>query len=57
VSTLGITRGLTADLDRTTRTAALEQLRQTLEDHETDDGVLFAGSAWLITARNHEEAL
>jgi len=52
VSTLGITRGLTADLDDATRTAALDELRHTLEDHKTDDGVLFSGSAWLITARH-----
>jgi SAM-dependent methyltransferase len=56
VSTLGITRGLTADLDGATRTAALEQLHHTLADHETADGVLFSGSAWLITATNEGEA-
>ena len=55
VSTFGITRGLTADLDDATRTATLEQLRQTLKDHETTDGVLFGGSAWLITAANPDE--
>jgi SAM-dependent methyltransferase len=52
VSTFGITRGLTADLDDATRTAALDQLRQTLKQHETADGVLFDASAWLITATN-----
>jgi SAM-dependent methyltransferase len=56
VSTFGITRGLTADLDGTARARALEQLRQTLADHETADGVLFAGSAWLVTATNPDEA-
>jgi SAM-dependent methyltransferase len=55
VSTFGITRGLTADLDAATRTEALDQLHQTLKEHETADGVLFDGSAWLITATNHEE--
>ena len=54
VSTLGITRGLTADLDEATRTAALDQLHRTLEDHETADGVTFEGSAWLITATHSE---
>ena len=52
VSTFGITRGLTADLDSAARAAALDQLHRTLKDHETSDGVLFAGSAWLITATN-----
>jgi hypothetical protein len=55
VSTFGITRGLTADLDAATRTEALDQLHQTLKEHETADGVLFDGSAWLITATNHEQ--
>ena len=50
MSTLGITRGLTQGLDETTRAAALGALRQTLEDHQTDDGLLFPGSAWLIVA-------
>jgi len=50
VSTLGMTRGLTADLDEVTRAAALDQLHRMLEDHETADGVTFEGSAWLITA-------
>jgi hypothetical protein len=50
VSTFGLTRGLTADLDDATRTAALDRLRQTLEDYGTDQGVVLAGSAWLITA-------
>lgn len=52
VSTFGITRGLTADLDPATRTAALEQLGRVLKDHETANGVLLRGSAWLITATN-----
>jgi SAM-dependent methyltransferase len=51
VSTFGVTRGLTADLDEATRTCVLEQLMQTLRDHETPDGVQLAGSAWLIRAR------
>lgn len=50
ISTLGITRGLTAHLDDATRSATLGALRQTLEDHQTDDGLLFKGSAWLIVA-------
>ncbi len=51
VSTFGITRGLTQDLDETSRAAALDALHTTLVEHESDDGVLFRGSAWLITAR------
>jgi len=51
VSTFGITRGLTQDLDEVTRAAALEALHATLAQHQSDDGVLFGASAWLITAR------
>jgi len=56
VSTFGMTRGLTADLDTSARDAALERLHRTLEDHETTDGVLFRGSAWLISARTDDGA-
>jgi SAM-dependent methyltransferase len=52
VSTTGIARGLTADLDDATRVDAFERLRQVLADHETPDGVLLPASAWLITATN-----
>ena len=51
VSGMGFTRGLMADLDQASRVAALEKLRATLEAAETDQGVLFGSSAWLITAR------
>lgn len=51
VSTLGITRGLTQDLDDTQKAAALDALHGTLVEHETDTGVLFGGSAWLVRAR------
>jgi SAM-dependent methyltransferase len=54
VSTLGITRGLTHDLDDAARDAALAALRASLAAHETTEGVGYAGSAWLITARNTE---
>jgi SAM-dependent methyltransferase len=50
VSTFGIARGLTASLDDVTRGSAFEQLRRSLAAHETDAGVQYAGSAWLITA-------
>jgi SAM-dependent methyltransferase len=51
VATLGITRGLTQDLDEAGRAAALGALHATLVDHDGDDGVLFGGSAWLVRAR------
>ena len=51
VSTMGMTRGLTEDLDASSRATALEALRRRLAEHETDDGIMFAGSSWLITAR------
>lgn len=51
VSNFGITKGLTQDLDEDSRARALDALRRTLVEHETDDGVLFGTSAWLITGR------
>jgi SAM-dependent methyltransferase len=51
VSTLGITRGLLQGLEPEAATAALAALRQALTDHETPDGVLLHGSAWVVTAR------
>lgn len=50
-STFGITRGLTHDLDDAARAAAMAALHATFVAHETDGGVLFRGSAWLVTAR------
>ena len=50
LSTFGITRGLTHDLDEDTRTGALAGLRKMLETYETSDGVLLPSSAWLIEA-------
>ena len=50
VSTFGMTRGLTHDLDDAGRAAALEALHACLRAHETSDGVLFRGSAWLVCA-------
>lgn len=50
VSTFGMTRGLTQDLDDAGRAAALEALHACLRAHETSGGVLFAGSAWLVRA-------
>jgi len=52
ISTLGIVRGLTADLDEDARRDALDRIRASLVAHETPDGVRYPASAWLITARN-----
>ena len=46
----GIVIGLTQDLDDATKVCALEELRATIEAHDTGEGVLFGTSAWLITA-------
>jgi SAM-dependent methyltransferase len=51
LSTMGIVRWLTHDLDPGARGRALGQLRATVEAHERPGGVAFASSAWLITAR------
>ena len=49
--TMGVTRGLTQDLDADTRQRALDALRAAVEAHETREGVRAAGAAWRITAR------
>jgi SAM-dependent methyltransferase len=51
VGNLGIVKGLSHDLDDSTKSRALDQLRQVLAARETVDGVLFSCAAWLITAR------
>lgn len=51
VRTMGIVGGLTHDLDERSRHQALEHVHQTLAAHETEEGVLFGASAWLVTAR------
>lgn len=45
-----ITKGLTHDLDEAGRAGALDALRATMAAHETPDGVLLRGSAWLVRA-------
>jgi SAM-dependent methyltransferase len=50
VSELGIVRGLTAGLDDAQRQAALDRLRQMVDDSETSDGAVLGSAAWLITA-------
>lgn len=52
VATLGLTSGLTQDLDDARKAAALDALHATLVEHESEDGVLFGGSAWLVHARS-----
>ena len=51
LSATGMAKGLTHDLDEPTRQRAFDNLRAVLAAHETDDGVLLASSAWLVTAR------
>ncbi|MDQ3708582.1 MAG: methyltransferase domain-containing protein [Actinomycetota bacterium] len=50
VTTMGLTIGLTQDLDDARKAAALDALHATLVEHESGDGVLFGGSAWLVHA-------
>lgn len=54
VSGMGIVKGLTETLDDDARKLAFGQLRKVLEAHESAQGVVFAGSAWLITAHSVE---
>jgi len=42
---------LLRDLDADTRSSALDNLRATMADHQTDRGVLYESAAWLIEAR------
>lgn len=51
VRTMGMVHGLTQDLQESARGQAFEGLHATLVAHETEAGVLFGSSAWLITAR------
>jgi SAM-dependent methyltransferase len=50
IGTMGVTRGLTQDLDAEARQRALAALHAVLVAHETSEGVLFDAAAWLITA-------
>ncbi|HVF20735.1 MAG TPA: methyltransferase domain-containing protein [Mycobacteriales bacterium] len=47
----GIVRGMTQELDDTSRGRALAALRATMLEHDTGDGVYFGSGAWLIAAR------
>jgi SAM-dependent methyltransferase len=51
VASTGLARGLTQGLGPDARAAALATLRRLLEEHTGGDGVTFASSAWVFTAR------
>ena len=51
VSRIGVVRGLLEGVDDEDRARALEQLRVTMQRHDTGDGVRFDSAVWLITAR------
>lgn len=46
----GMVRGMLQGLDDSDRTRALEQLEQTIVEHETAEGVVFCSGVWLISA-------
>ena len=48
---LGQLGWLLADLDDTRREAALRALMQTMQEHDSGEGVTFGSAMWLITAR------
>ncbi len=48
---LGQLGWLVADLDDTRREAALRALMQTMQEHDSGDGVRFGSAMWLIGAR------
>jgi SAM-dependent methyltransferase len=50
VSQTGMAAGMLGGLDGDTRARALDNLRATIAEHQTTDGVLFGSGAWLITA-------
>lgn len=45
--------GMVRDLDPDTKALALEKLRASLTDHDTERGVVYDSAAWLIQARRH----
>jgi hypothetical protein len=48
---LGQLGWLVADLDDIRREAALQALMQTMQEHDSGDGVRFGSAMWLIAAR------
>lgn len=51
---LGQLGWLVADLDESSRRAALDELLRTMQEHETDDGVRFGSAMWLVSARRSD---
>ena len=51
VSGFMMTKELLTGLDPSKRERAIERLRATLVEHETDRGVWFDSRAWIVTAR------
>ncbi len=51
VSGLHLVQLMLEDLDGETKAQALENLRSTIADHETPDGIVFRSAAWVVTAR------
>ena len=51
VSGFQMTKELLTELDASKRERAVERLRATLVEHETDRGVWFDSRAWIVTAR------
>lgn len=48
---LGFSQFMLRDLDDASRRRALDDLRTTIERHDTDEGVLYPSAAWLVGAR------
>jgi hypothetical protein len=48
---LGQLGWLVADLDDTRRAAALRALMETMQEHDSGEGVRFGSAMWLIAAR------
>ena len=51
LSEMGLVRGFTEQLDAAARNDALDNLREVVAAHATDEGVVFGSAAWLVTAR------
>ena len=51
VSSMGIVRGLTQDLDEDAKGHALDRVRELIAAHDTPEGVRLGAAEWLITAR------
>jgi hypothetical protein len=47
---LGLLGWMLEGADDITRAKALDNLRSTMEDHATPDGVTFCSAAWIVTA-------